>query len=317
LTGAPAPAQAHRVRHLLPVHGPLDLDLTLQCGQAFRWVRESAGAGSGVVGGAFVRARRDGPGGPLILEVAGDDPGPGAWIRYFRLDENPEIHLAGAPGIDELKAIPGFMPLLGLRLLRQDPWETLASFICSAAANILKITRCVEGIATRYGDPLPGAPRHAFPSPAALARARETGLRSLGLGFRAPFLLETARRLAKEPMHWERLRSAPIEEARSLLTDLPGVGTKIADCVLLFGLDRLDAYPVDRWIRRATMELSDRPKARDRELEEWARRLGPGRGYLQQLIFHLRRTGGPLPPLSPVPTTATPPRFAAKQRSRA
>ena len=305
------------MRHLLPVQGPLDLDLTLQCGQAFRWVREDTGAGSGVVGGAFVRASRQSPNGPLLLEVTGDDPGPEAWVRYFRLDENPEIHLAGAPGVEELKAIPGFLPLLGLRLLRQDPWETLASFICSAAANILKITRCVEGIADRYGDPVPGTTRHSFPSPVTMARAREAGLRSLGLGFRAPFLLETARLLAKKPMPWERLASAPIDEARARLTDLPGVGTKIADCVLLFGLGRLDAYPVDRWIRRATMELSDRPKARDHELEEWARRLGPGRGYLQQLLFHLRRTGGPLPPLSPVPTTSTAPRFAAKGRSRA
>jgi N-glycosylase/DNA lyase len=77
------------------------------------------------------------------------------------------------------------------------------------------------------------------------------------------------------------------------------VGPKIADCVLLFGLDRLDTYPVDRWIRRATAELAATPDARDEDLERWSRRLGPGRGYLQQILFHLRRTGGPLPALRP------------------
>jgi N-glycosylase/DNA lyase len=95
------------------------------------------------------------------------------------------------------------------------------------------------------------------------------------------------------------LRRGPIEDARARLTALPGVGPKIADCVLLFGLDRLEAFPVDRWIRRATQELSSRRGARDQELAEWARRLGPGRGYLQQILFHLRRTSGPLPALAP------------------
>jgi N-glycosylase/DNA lyase len=81
------------------------------------------------------------------------------------------------------------------------------------------------------------------------------------------------------------------------LPGVPGVGPKIADCVLLFGLERLEAYPVDRWIRRATLELAGRRRANDEELARWAMRLGPGRGYLQQVLFHLRRTSGPLPAL--------------------
>ncbi|HSQ59978.1 MAG TPA: hypothetical protein VLT84_06060, partial [Acidobacteriota bacterium] len=122
-------------------------------------------------------------------------------------------------------------------------------------------------------------------------------LRALGVGFRAPYVLAAARAAAKDGIAWEALRAAPVEEARARLQELPGVGPKIADCVLLFGLDRLDTYPVDRWIRRATMELAARRRARDEELEAWSRRLGPSRGYLQQILFHLRRTGGPLPAL--------------------
>jgi len=281
------------VRHLLPVLGPLDLDLTFGCGQAFRWKREGD-AWAGIVGFAEARLRPGVPDGSLQLEVIGEDPGASAWSDYFRLGEDPTIHLEG---VESLRALPGFMPLLGLRLLRQEPWETLASFVCSAAANIPKITRSVEGIADRFGTLIPGSARRSFPVPSVLAKARESDLRALGMGFRAPYLLETARRLDRDPIPWAALRSMPIEEARERLQRLPGVGAKIADCVLLFGLDRLDAYPVDRWIRRATLELSGRRRAKDRELDAWALQLGPARGYLQQLLFHLRRTGGPLPAL--------------------
>jgi len=276
------------------VRGPLDLALTFGCGQAFRW-RHEAGAWSGVVGRAEARVAWDRPGAVLRLELRGQDEGAGAWSRYLRLDEDPQVHLEGA---EALRSLPGFDALLGLRLLRQEPWETVASFIGSAAANIRKITTCVEGLAERYGEPIEGSARRAFPSIGAVARRRERDLRSVGLGFRAPYLLATARRLDRHPIDWESLRRAPLDEARARLGELPGVGNKIADCVLLFGIGRLDAFPVDRWIRRATMELAGRRRAKDRELEEWAMRLGPGRGYLQQVLFHLRRTGGPFPRLA-------------------
>jgi N-glycosylase/DNA lyase len=103
--------------------------------------------------------------------------------------------------------------------------------------------------------------------------------------------------VAARGFSWEALREAPYGEARATLMALPGVGPKIADCTLLFGLGRLEAYPVDRWIRRATLELWSRRRAKDEDLSRWAERFGPGRGYLQQLLFHLRRTQGPLPPL--------------------
>jgi len=281
-----------RTRHRFPVEGPLDLSLTFTCGQAFRW-RLEEGAWSGVVGGALWRASTDARG--LVVDVDGADPGAEVVHRYFRLDQPPERFLKQA---EELRALPGFAALLGLRLLRQEPWETLVSFLCSAASNVRKISGGVEGMAAAWGDPVRGTDRRAFPSPSALAGAEERDLRALGIGFRAPYVLGAARRVAARDWSWEALRRAPIEEARTTLRTLPGVGPKIADCVLLFGLDRLDTYPVDRWIRRATMELTASTRARDEDLERWSLRLGPGRGYLQQILFHLRRTGGPLPALA-------------------
>jgi N-glycosylase/DNA lyase len=282
------------MRRELTHDGPLDLPLTLTCGQAFRW-RPHGEGWSGVVGSAELRLL-SGPADTLVVETLGQDPGEDALRGYFRLDEDPKVHLEHAP---ELTALPGFVPLLGLRLLRQDPWETLASFICSAAANIRKITAGVEALSERWGDPIAGSSRRTFPSFVAIAGASEGDLRRAGLGFRAPYLLGTASMLAKDAeWSWSRIRLLPLAEARSELMRLPGVGPKIADCVLLFGLDRLDSYPVDRWIRRATRELAAKRTARDEELARWAVRLGPGRGYLQQILFHLRRTSGrPLPAL--------------------
>jgi len=279
------------MRHLLPITGPMDLELTFACGQAFRWNREGD-TWSGVVAGAHCRVSSTG--GVLSVTTTGEHLGAQDLARYFRLEEDPSVHLAPAP---ELRSLPGLMPLLGLRLLRQDPWETLASFICSAAANVRKISSCVEGMAGAWGAPIEGSDRRAFPTADRLALRSEADLRRHGLGFRAPLLLQTARRVATNRWSWDRLRHASIDEARATLVELPGVGPKVADCALLFGLDRLDTYPVDRWIRRATLELANRRRAKDEELERWSRRFGPGRGYLQQLIFHLRRTGGPLPAL--------------------
>ena len=137
--------------HELHVSGPLDLETTFTCGQCFRWRRDGA-AWSGVIAGGEIRATHP-RSSTLLLEVRGADPGRDRLIEYFRLDEDPRWHLAGA---EELALLPGFLPLLGLRLLRQDPWETLASFIGSAAANLRKITAGVEGVAARWGDLLLG-----------------------------------------------------------------------------------------------------------------------------------------------------------------
>ncbi len=283
---------AGTVRHVLPVSGPIDLDLTFSCGQAFRWRREG-NAWRGIVGGADLAVSLVDPA-RLSVVVLGRDPGPEALVRYFRLDQDPRAHLEHA---EELRSLPGILPLFGLRLLKQDSWETLASFISSAASNIQKIGRCVEGMAERWGEPIPGSPRKAFPEPKSLALAGAARLRATGLGFRAPYLARTARAVAARGFSWEALNAAPYGEARAALMALPGVGPKIADCTLLFGLGRLEAYPVDRWIRRATLELCSRRRARDEDLSRWAERFGPGRGYLQQILFHLRRTQGPLPPL--------------------
>src|SRR5262249_23132489 len=148
----------------------------------------------------------------------------------------------------------------------------------------------------RYGEPIavpPGhAPAHAFPSPARLAQAGEIALRSCKMGFRAPYLLAAAREIAEGRLDLERLRSLPVAEARAQLTRLPGVGRKIADCVLLFAYGFQAAFPVDVWVMKALRELyfpRRRPTPK-RLLQFTETYFGSHAGYAQQYLFHYMRT---------------------------
>jgi len=187
----------------------------------------------------------------------------------------------------------------GLRLLRQDPWECLASFILSSTKQIVQIRQITSLLCERYGQPLAVAPgwpaAFAFPSPASLARVTEAELRSCKMGFRAPYLLATARLIASGQLELARLPTLPVERARNELLALPGVGRKIADCVLLFAYGFQSAFPVDVWVMRALQQLYfPRRRVRVQRLHQFAAtHFGPCAGYAQQYLFHYIRTAVP------------------------
>jgi N-glycosylase/DNA lyase len=184
----------------------------------------------------------------------------------------------------------------GLRLLRQDPWECLASFILSSTKQIVQIRQIVALLCERYGEPLTVAsacpPAFAFPSPARLARATEAELRACKMGFRAPYLLATARLVAGDQFDLARVQSLPLEIARTELMQLPGVGRKIADCVLLFAYGFQSAFPVDVWVIKALRQLYfPRRRVSPPRLHRFAAtHFGPCAGYAQQYLFHYMRT---------------------------
>ena len=184
----------------------------------------------------------------------------------------------------------------GLRLLRQDPWECLASFILSSTKQIVQIQQIIRLLCARYGSPLDPSAVHphdaAFPTAAQIAGATEDGLRGCKMGFRAPYLLATARRVADGAVDLEALRGMTMEEAEARLLELPGVGEKIAQCVLLFAYDFPRAFPVDVWVRRAVVELyfPRRGPSPARLRRFIATHFGPHAGYAQQYLFHYMRT---------------------------
>ncbi|MFQ5934256.1 MAG: DNA-3-methyladenine glycosylase family protein [Dehalococcoidia bacterium] len=275
---------------LIPYDQPLNLVHTFECGQAFRWQRVGEGY-YGVVSGNIIGVKQS----LLGLEFRSyPEPEEEMVYRleyYLRLDDDlPSIYDRISVDDRMRKAIA---QLFGLRLLRQDPWECLLSFICSLNSNIARISTSIESLCERLGARLEmdDQVRHSFPTPSQVMGVGETGLRLMGMGFRAKYMAETARIVAEDGYDLEGLREFSYEDAKKALMELPGVGDKVADCVLLFSLDKLDAFPIDRWLRRAVEEWYLGGDNRSyQEIREWALELfGPYAGYAQQYLFHRRR----------------------------
>jgi N-glycosylase/DNA lyase len=292
-----------------------DLAATLDSGQVFRW-QEQDGSWIGVVGTHWVRLTqtRDGIHAETAAPVKNWD-----WLREFL---QTEVDWAAV-----LETFPDDAPLRaavaachGLRVLRQDPWECLASFILSSTKQIVQIRQIVSLLCERFGDPvalgapasLPaasvlcagtrrqdaGAPGNCrglsrtFPSPERIAGVAEADLRACKMGFRAPHLLAAARQIADGKWDLDRPRQLPLAGARAELMKLRGVGGKIADCVLLFAYGFDGAFPVDVWVERALRRLYfPRRRVTVQRLRHFAAtHFGPHAGHAQQYLFHYMRT---------------------------
>jgi N-glycosylase/DNA lyase len=268
-----------------------DLDATLNSGQAFRWA-PVGGGWEGVLGGRWVRlTARDGA---IAAETALATSDWDWLIGYLQLDVQLNSVLAEFPDDPPLRR--AVEACRGLRLLRQEPWECLASFILSSTKQIVQIRQIVAELCRAFGEPTPAPPNRgtifSFPTAERLARASEAELRACKMGFRAPYLLATARAVAEGAPDLPELAKASTEAARKQLLKLPGVGRKIADCVLLFAYGRQDAFPVDVWVAKAVRELYfPRKRVSPKRLLQFTQtHFGRYAGYAQQYLFHYMRT---------------------------
>lgn len=264
---------------------------TLDSGQAFRWSRQGD-SWIGVVAGRWVRLTESSAG---ILAQSTEPVAGWQWLRnYLQLDLDLNAVIESFPDDEALRAAR--TACQGLRLLKQDPWECLASFILSSTKQIVQIRQIISLLCERYGEPVQvpqgQSAACAFPTATALAAASESELRDCKMGFRAPYLLETARIVAEGKLDLEELRHLPLEAARAKLLELRGVGRKIADCVLLFAYGFPTAFPVDVWVLKALRQLYfPKRKVKIRRLHEFADSyFGPWGGYAQQYLFHYIRT---------------------------
>jgi N-glycosylase/DNA lyase len=260
---------------------PYHLERTLRSGQCFRWT-VADGAARGIVNGTVARVAPI-PGG-LRVEWEGPPGSPAALRRHLGADE-PLAEIEAALATD--RVLRRLLPLTsGIALMRQDPWECLVSYVISAFNNIPKIEQSVALLSRRFGRRItPGA--WAFPAPARLADARLDELRACLLGYRAPYVKTLARLVARDEVDLNALAGLPYEDARRALIALPGVGEKVAECVLLFSLSHRDAFPVDVWVQRSVERWYLGGRSRPpRAIRAWARdRFGPLAGYAQQHLF--------------------------------
>ncbi len=258
---------------------------TLECGQAFRW--RPAGHGyEGVVDRAVVRAAQTGD--KLTLDGAPAE----ALAHYFQLHEDLASIVRAFPADEHLRRAVAFGS--GMRLLRQEPWECLASFICSSAKQFVQICQVVDNLCRVLGEPFEAGGRavFAFPSAPAVARATHEQLRSCKMGFRAKNLLAAARLVDSGQVRLDAIAAMDYPRAVEELTKLPGVGPKVADCALLFGWGRQEAFPVDVWIERALRRLyfAGQRRVTRRCLMEFRQSyFGRYAGYAQQYLFHYVR----------------------------
>jgi N-glycosylase/DNA lyase len=287
---------------LLPVCD-YDLAATLDSGQVFRW-RQNGDSWEGIIGKHFVRLTQASDGIHAGTAVPVTD---WQWLCDFL---QTETNLAAV-----LKTFPDDEPMQravaachGLRVLRQEPCECLASFILSSTKQIVQIRQIIALLCERFGEPLCSGglrpPRdgtqsavtdlryNSFPSPEKIAATTEAELRACKMGFRAPHLLAAARQIAEGKLDLEKIRILPLAEARAELMRLRGVGGKIADCVLLFAYGFDSAFPVDVWVERALQQLYfRRRRASEKKLRHFAAtHFGPHAGYAQQYLFHYMRT---------------------------
>ena len=230
-----------------------DLDLIFDCGQSFRFVKSSDRSYSGIAFGKAVDFIQE----EDTVTIVGSDENDfdRIWKRYLALDiDYPALRseiISSRPGDEVLKSAMEYGA--GIRLLRQDKWETLCSFIISQNNNIPRIKSLVEALSREYGEKIEGCSVgefYAFPSARTVADIGTEKLRELKVGFRAPYIHDAATKVASGELDLDMLDDLPTGELLSSLMTIKGVGLKVASCVALFAYGRLDCFPIDVWVKR-------------------------------------------------------------------
>lgn len=274
------------------LEGTRDFDVaqTFDCGQCFRFAKGQDGAYSGVAFGRYLKVRQEAD--SVILVNTDSEDFRDLWKDFFDLDTDYS-QIKKAIATDEV-IINAMNAAGGIRLLRQDLWECLISFIVSQNNNIPRIKKIIEALCTNYGKPLdtPDGIRYIVPEPEALAAADINDLHALGTGYRDEYILLTARKVADGTFDLGELSKMPTPEARKELLALKGIGGKVADCILLFGMHRTEVCPHDVWVKRIFTEKYHIENITEKKGYALAGgKWGQYAGVAQQYLFFAEREG--------------------------
>ena len=266
-----------------------------ECGQCFRWNAQPNGSYTGVFGKNVLNVEKINN--KIIFQGICDDDIEKICINYFDLNRDYEEIKRTLSRVDENLA-KSISYGEGIRLLNQDLWETLISFIISANNNIPRIKKIIENLSKKYGKEIvfQGKSYYTFPSPEELKDVTINDYREVGLGFRDKYVKKTTQMILEQQIDLEEIsRIDKTDEIKEKLMEFPGVGEKVADCILLFSnLKRLDAFPIDVWVRRVMKELyfpeEDEKSLNKRKIQELAyKKYKNLAGIAQQYLFYWKR----------------------------
>ena len=285
-------------KYILEKQESFNLKHIFECGQCFRWNKLEDNSYIGVIKDAVINVKEEN--GKFIFTGSTINGNLKEIIRYyFDLDTNYTEYKKILSNIDNyLKESIKFGS--GIRILRQDLWECIISFIISANNNIPRIKKIIEKLSKEYGKKIEFNENtyYFFPTPEELSKASVEDLRNLGLGFRDKRIYNTTKMIIDNEVNLNSIKSMDdTEKMRNELLKLDGVGPKVADCILLFALKRIDVFPIDVWVRRVMNDLYihniNEEKVNKKELQKLAEdKFGSLQGIAQQYLFYWKREEG-------------------------
>lgn len=263
-----------------------NLEATLTSGQTFRW-KYINNHWENIINNKYVKLKKNKS--SLIVEVK-PYVNDSKWLENYlqiNLDLN-EIYKNFPKNDFYLNEAVNLFN--GLRILKQDPWETIASFICSSNKQIIQIEKIIDKICINFGELIENN-LMSFPSADVISECSENDLHECGMGYRAKYLLKTAQIISTNKINLNELSKLNYNIAKNNLLELPGVGPKVADCILLFGFGFQESFPVDTWIHKAITQLYFKGNPKKKTINNFIKRhFKPNYGYAQQYLFHYMRT---------------------------
>lgn len=265
---------------------------TFECGQCFRWEKQNDNDFIGVALGKVIEVEQDGD--TVIIHNSSKEDFENLWIKYFDL-ERDYSNIKDELSYDELlKQAMEFG--YGIRLLDQDPFELVISFIISARNSIPVISKTIKKICEKFGTPIEykGKIYYTFPTPEELSKASLEDIQSTGASFRSKYIVDTVSKIANstpgDPYDLKMIKSLDDNECHKALQEFMGVGAKVADCIMLFSMNKYSAFPVDVWVKRAMQHFYLAPDVSLPKIRIFGRdKFGKLSGFAQQYLFYYAR----------------------------
>lgn len=251
----------------------LNIALCLDCGQAFRWQKNEKDEWQGVAYNKHLTLKQENN--TITFYNTSKEDFEAIWVKYFDLERDYEKIISTYTEESLATACKAYE---GIRILKQDEWEAICSFIISANNNIPRIKGIIERLCEAYGEKIEGG--YTFPTPEKIAGLTVEDLAVIRSGFRAKYIIDAAQKIASGQVNIESIKAMPFDEAKNELLKIKGVGEKVAQCALLYGFGRVEAFPVDVWVKRIVSELypDGLPEC-----------IKGTEGIAQQYLFHWRR----------------------------